>query len=70
MLVSTPLVALVWLALLSRDHDNKKKFWLEALTTFGQGLAAVAVALVLIIGVDALAIYALLQLKPLVSITE
>ncbi|KAI8334312.1 hypothetical protein BC941DRAFT_432655 [Chlamydoabsidia padenii] len=67
MLVSTPLVALIWLAILSRDHDNKKKFWLEALMTFSQGLAAVLIAIVLIIGVDALAIYALLQLKPLLT---
>ncbi|KAI8077690.1 uncharacterized protein BX664DRAFT_270385 [Halteromyces radiatus] len=66
MLVITPLVALLWLVLQSRGTD-KRTFWFGVLTTYGYGLISVLVASVFIGGIDALVIYALVQLKPLLT---
>ncbi|CAO3592800.1 unnamed protein product [Absidia cylindrospora] len=66
-LVITPLLSVVWLAILSREEEDKKKFWLDALSTFAQGVLSVAVAIVVIVAVDALVIYAMLRLKPLLT---
>ncbi|CAO3640157.1 unnamed protein product [Cunninghamella echinulata] len=67
-LVSTPIISLIWLGLKSRHVEgSKRQFWLHAFIHYLQGCFSVLMALVFIVGLDTLAIYALLKLKPLVT---